>query len=146
MGSSLAAAGLFAALNATVISAAAPPAAAADAATADALRHLAREGALAALLPCAVALSLGRYDPWRRGLLQARWEPEWAVRTLAACAVLFPLADPVIAHAWAPAAEVGHPRATRFVMVLSQGLTNDPAKSGMLMSNSMVPKPDAVRR
>jgi hypothetical protein len=103
MASSLAAAALFAATNATLLRAPADPAAAA---AAGAPLHLAREGLLAALLPAAVLAALAPRAPWRAGLLQARWDGAWAVRTLAACAVVFPLADPLLYHAWAPAAEV----------------------------------------
>lgn len=109
MGASLAAAGAFAALNALWLQ---PPhaggGAEAESATAlsEALRHLAREGALAALLPGAVLLTLRPHAPQARGLLQARWDAAWAGRTLVVCALLFPLVDPLLFHAWAPAAEV----------------------------------------
>jgi len=101
MGASLAAAALFGAATAALHLAAPMD----DAAT-DAARHLAREGLLAALLPAAVLLSLAGSNPWERGLLQARWDGVWAGRTLLACAVVFPLADPLIYQGWNPAAEV----------------------------------------
>lgn len=101
MVSSLIAATLFAATNnALLISA--PGDAAGEAFT-----HLAREGLLASLLPAAVLLVLAPHKPSQLGLLQARWEPAWVVRTLMVCAVVFPLADPVLFRAWQPAAEVG---------------------------------------
>ncbi|KAI8476850.1 MAG: hypothetical protein J3K34DRAFT_399633 [Monoraphidium minutum] len=106
MGASLAAAALFGVLSAALLRAPPPPDAAAAAdALGPALRHLAREGLLAALLPGAVMVALARFAPRRAGLLQARWEPAWVARTGALCALLFPLVDPLLYHAWAPLAE-----------------------------------------
>lgn len=112
MCASLAAAALFGAAS-TLLLRAPPGELPAAGAPAAALRHLAREGLLASLLPAAVLAALAPARPRERGLLQARWEPGWAARTVLICAVLFPLVDPLLYRAWEPAMEVGAPRYAR---------------------------------
>ncbi|WIA31154.1 hypothetical protein OEZ86_001165 [Tetradesmus obliquus] len=70
-----------------------------SAAAAPALLHVSQEAVLAVLMPAAVWLALGPR------VVSARWDSYWVLQTLATCAVLFPLVDPLLWGAWQPAVQ-----------------------------------------
>jgi hypothetical protein len=68
----------------------------ADAAT----NHLCQEAVLAVLLTGACRLALGPR------VTAAQPSPYWLLQTAGTCVVLFPLADPLLSHAWQPVVQV----------------------------------------
>lgn len=74
---------------------------------AQALVHLGDEVLLAVLLPGALLLALRTQPAAAQQLLRLRWDGGAALQTLAMCAAVFPLADPVLHALWEPVAQVG---------------------------------------
>lgn len=62
--------------------------------------HLCQEGVLALLLTVACRAALGPR------VTAVRPSSAWLLQTAGTCLVLFPLVDPLLAHAWAPVAQV----------------------------------------
>ena len=68
--------------------------------------HLAQEGLLAALLPCMLVAALWGRPGAVGQLFRAQWDGRAVRQTLIACAVVFPVADPLLYSAAAPAVQV----------------------------------------